>query len=287
VFLEIEKLTFDLIIPLHLVDWSFFSSIFNSWLKEIPINRIFVGCNNTNEDEFNPIKDYVSGFKNAVFVDQRNIKTLGMQIADLMKRTEGEWIAYCHGDAQLTPFCFRIMEAYMEDDNVGIIESERVHYDGKNEKRTYWNYHYIPRSFSGFQMFRKKAIENFLDVVEDDYVYRNEDIIFQNVCTNNGYKYIKSWSMHVHIPTNKLRWSPQGKELEYKEAHKITMEMQIRGIVKYCSPDFITMKAFFAAFGVCKLHFGYDLYDFVEDFVRKVNPVWERAIFNSITVPAV
>jgi hypothetical protein len=277
-----ENQTFDLIVPIHMVDWRFFSSNLNSWLKEIPLNRVFIGCNNSKEDEFNMIKSFVSGFEKVEFIDQRGIKTLGYQIVDLMKRTEGEWFVYCHSDAQLTPFCFKIMEAYMNIDTVGIVESERVHYDGKNDKRTYWNYHYTPRSFSGFQIFRKKAIENILDVIEDDYIYRNEDIILQNVCENNGFEYVKSWSMHIHIPTINGNWSPQGEVLEYSEAHKITMIMQIKGIIKYCTPNSITLKAFLAAFGVCKQHFGFDMYDFVETFVRKVNPVWERAIFNQV-----
>ena len=277
--------TFDLIVPIHLVDWRFFSSNLKSWITELNPKRIYIGCNNSNEGEFDAIKSFVGGYDVVEFIDQRNIKTLGFQIADLMKRTDGDWFYYCHSDAQLTPFCSKIMEEYMNDVHVGIIESERVQYDGRNgSKRTYHNYHYIERSFSGFQLFRKEAIENILEIIEDDYIYRNEDIIFQNVCEDNGFKYVKCWAMHIHIPTVNGNWSPKGEVLEYSEAHKITMDMQIKGIVKYCSPTPITMKAFFAAFGVCRQVNGTEMYNFLEQFIRKVDPTWERAIFNQIMV---
>ena len=43
----------DMIVPAHLVDWTYFSSNVKSWFEEIPIKTLYFGCNNPNEDEFN------------------------------------------------------------------------------------------------------------------------------------------------------------------------------------------------------------------------------------------
>lgn len=263
----------DCIVPCNLVDWNYFPSNLNSWLEELPIKTLYLGCNNLKEEIFDGIKDYLSGNDKIEFIDQRGIKTLGMQIVDLMKRVNSEWFVYCHSDAYIIKHSFLMMEAEIEDD-VGIIESEHLNYNGK--KWIFPNYHNIPRSFSGFQLFRKKAIENILDKIEDDFIFRNEDIIFQNVCQNNKYRFIKSWAFHIHYATINHRWTPQGVECENAEA--ITYDMQSKGIVKYCTPNEITKKAWRAGFGGCIRYNNANIFDFINNFVKKVNPVWENAI---------
>ena len=269
----------DLIVPVHFLPWDFFTSNLQSWFNELPIKMIYIGCNNQDENFYNTFKDYLSGFKKVKFIDQRNIKTLGMQIANLMKKIQTEYFVYCHTDAFLTRHSFLVMEAEV-DDKVGIVESERVSYlyDKKTSHPTVYPYYYYrPRAFSGYQLIRKEAIESILDVIEDDYIYRNEDIIFQNICENNGYKYIKSFAMHIHT-NSKLnqKWTPKG--VVSKDARLMTYDMQIRGIVKYCTPNEITIKAWKAAFNVCHRESNLDIFEFLENFVKDVNPLWEKPI---------
>ncbi|GAG50373.1 unnamed protein product, partial [marine sediment metagenome] len=69
-------------------------------------------------------------YPKTIFIDHTNYDTYGFCVADLMKRVETEWFVYIHGDVELTPYCFEVMKKYMRPD-VGIIESERIHFDGK------------------------------------------------------------------------------------------------------------------------------------------------------------
>ena len=89
--------------------------------------------------------------------------------------------------------------------------------------------------------------------------------------------------MHVHM-TSKLNLirTPTHKILPEKETRKITYDQNIRALVKYCTPTKITVESFINAFFVCYKEFDYILSDFIVDFVRKVNPIWEGPIINKI-----
>jgi len=274
----------DMIVPTHYVDWNYFGSNVKSWIKEIPVKTLYLGCNNPDKGYIESLRTYLSQFASIVVIDQRGIKTLGMQLADLFKRTNTEFVCYCHADARPTPHSFLVLEADMED-HVGIVESERVSYpyeDPKSFPTVYPYYYYRNRSFSGYQLFRMEAIDDFLQFIEDDYIYRNEDIIFQNVCEEAGFHYQKSFAMHIHTNSNvNHKWTPQGEEGE--DARAKTFDMQIKGIVKYCTPDPITKKAWIAAYGQCFRLNGTNLFDFIDDFVVKENPKWKNAIQEAIS----
>ena len=55
-------------------------------------------------------------------------------------------------------------------------------------------------------MGKKIAFKNVVSKIEDDYLYRNEDMIFQSECLNNDFEYKKTWSMHVHQTINQ-KWT--------------------------------------------------------------------------------
>lgn len=274
----------DMIVPVYFVNWSFFSSNVESWLKEIPLKTLYLGCNNHNKEYRKELREYLSSYDKIEFIDLSKYKTLGMMLADLMKKTTTEWFVYCHGDVFLLEYSFLVMSKYIDKD-VGIIESDRIQYDyeGKyNYPTVYPHNAYRERSFSGYQLIRKKAIESILDKIEDDFIYRNEDIIFQNICENNGFKYVKPiMPLHIHT-TSKVnqKWTPQGEETP--DAKAITYDMQSRGIVKYCIPDKVSIKAWRDGFNSCIRYNNANIFDFLENFVRKTNPVWEDAIKNEI-----
>jgi len=275
----------SVICPIHFCDWNFFPSNLQSWFDELPIKKLYIGCNNKDKKFYETLQDYLSGNNKIEFIDQRGIKTLGKQIADLMKRVNTEFFVYCHADAMPTKHSFLVLEAEMEDD-VGIVESERVQYDYDNPPKyptVYPYYHYRERSFSGYQLFRTSILSNILLQIEDDFIYRNEDIIFQNVCLNEGFKYVKSFAMHIHTCSNvNHRWTPQGVEIEVNKAHALMYDMQIKGIIKYCVPDKISIKAWKDAIGPSIQLNKTDLFDFLNNFVKKTNPIWEKAIKNVI-----
>ena len=278
----------DCFIPCHLVDWNYFGSNIRAILDEIPIRTLFVGCNNPVNGYINDLRSSLSKYDKIEFVDQRGIKTLGMQIVDLMKKCQTDFFVFCHADARPRRHSFLVLEADMlipdpnDDRKAGIIESDRVQYPYKDPKdfpTEYPHYYYRPRSFSGYQLFRKEAVEHFYDKIEDDYIYRNEDIIWQNVCEAKGYRYVKSSGMHVHTcSTVNHQWTPQGVEITPKEARALTFDMQVKGLVKYCVPTELAVNAWRDAIGICIAENELELWEFIDVYIKETNPDWVEPI---------
>jgi len=179
-----------------------------------------------------------------------------------MKRVETDWFAYLHSDAFLSPYLFSIMREYMKDD-IGIIESERFHWKGE-PRFDYHNFYHNDRAFSGFQLFRTKIIKELVNKIDDDYIYRNEDLIFQSECVKQGYKYVKTLAMHVH----------QNFNGEWTHDREKTNEMQWKGLIKYAVPNEITIKAFLTSVKASKELRLKDFYD----FAKQENEDWCEVI---------
>lgn len=263
---------YDVICPLLRPNPKYFYNNVKSWFKEIPINNLYFGCN-LDSDDVNQLKDQ---YPEITIIDQREIKTQGKCLAELMKLVSTEWFVYLHADVELTPYCFEVMKRERAKD-VGIIESNREIWDGENI--TYPNYVKSERSYSGFQLFQKKAIEVFIDTIEDDYIFRNEDLIFQNVIEQLGYKYIKSYAMHVH-QAERLQLN---NNLSIQGEKKIN-EYQFKGIIKYTLPtNKLIIPACLVSITNYLRKYGMDMYDFFKDFLSKCNEDWARIIINKLT----
>lgn len=225
----------DLLCPIYWLDERFFYNNVKSWIKELPLKKIILGINNPNLDLSPNIfeeKDILS--QDLEYINQLHLKTLGGCLIDLIKRVETKWFVFVHSDAFITPYAFEIMKNYMKP-NVGIIESERYHWDGTTSYifgkyiipiYTFDNYYNHNRAYSGFQIFQKKAIQSIIDKIEDDYIYRNEDLIFQYECIMNQFEYHKTLAMHIHQTFNKKWTFPE---------HKANL-MQVKGLIKYTEP---------------------------------------------------
>ncbi len=256
----------DVICPIYHIDWNFFTSNIESWLNELNVNNIYMGINNQDPVLNETLGKYIKKYPEIILIDQRHHKTLGKCLSELITLVETPWFAYVHSDAQLTAYCFNIIKNLMNDD-VGIIESERLHYDGV--KYTYDPYYFTSRAYSGFQLIRKSAVEPIIDIIEDDFIYRNEDIIFQNICKENSYSYIKTLAMHIHQTTTTKKWT-----FSRKEAY----DMQWRGIVKYTSPTDITVQAVVDVLSACIREFDFDTYE----GLKEISPIWNKAIINKL-----
>lgn len=238
---------FDVICPLYWVNKYFLKNI-ERWFDEIPIGTLYFGVNNPNltiELDNPKIK----------IIDQRHHKTLGPCLVDLMKYVKTEWFVYLHADVEPLRGSFKMLCKDL-DDAVGIVESERILWDGRIENgEPYFEQddlalrHRALRPYSGFQLIQKKAIEPILDKIEDDFVYRNEDIIFQSECLKNGLDYKKSWGLHVHQRLQK-QWT-----FDYNKSHY----MQVMGILKYTEPNERNKKTLIDSLIWCKYNLkGYD-----------------------------
>lgn len=262
----------DLICPIYHVDWDVFTYCVDSWIREFPCSRWWIGLANPNENEYNAIKNYLEQKNNNIVIfNHVHYKTLGKSISELISYVETSWFIYVHSDAEATPMCWNILESWMSNDDplYGIIESERIHSD--KQQYTYDPYHFSSRAYSGLQVMYKDAVNVPID---DDYVYRNEDMIYQNICQQQGYEYCKSWAMHVHYLTTTKKWTHEREE---------TYDMQWKGLVKYTTPTDITIQAVLDALHVCLNEFNHDIVDVIEiadhlDPSRK----WKRSILNRL-----
>ncbi len=221
---------YDVICPVYWTN-EFFKDNVRNWFKELPIRKLYLGVNNPNihVDVDHP---------DVEIINQTKFKTLGKCLADLMKKVKTRWFIYLHSDAKITPNAFQVMKIH-KGINVGIIESERREWNGQMRYASgelikniiSENYHDRRRSFSGFQLIRTKVIEDIIEKIEDDFIYRNEDLIFQSECKRKGYTYEKSFAMHEHQILN-TEWT-----FDWEETH----QMQWKGLVKYAEPDDVTI----------------------------------------------
>lgn len=259
----------DVICPIYHIDWNFFSSNVESWFREVNVNRLLISYNNPDQKLFDTLNTYLHKKypeETIHILDHRGYKTLGKCLAVLMNYVDTDWFVYVHADAELTGRVMNIMDTYMGK-KTGIIESDRLHYDGK--VYTYEPYYFAERSYSGFQLIRREAIIDVVNSIDDDYVYRNEDLIWQNACINNNYFYIKTLAMHIHQITTTKNWT-FSRENVY--------DMQWRGLVKYTTPTDITVQACMDALRTCINEFEFD----VNEILKNMNPRWQNAIIKKV-----
>ena len=230
-------MNYDIICPCYWVEQALFENNLKSWIKEIPSEKIFLGVNNPKIYEY--LKELQQKYPQIELIDQLHLETLGGCLADLIKKVETEWFVFVHSDVLITPYAFLIMQQYQKK-NMGIIESHRELWDGSCTKENgiiipnlkTSRYYFKERAYSGLQLIQVKAIKSLVDRLEDDYLYRNEDMIFHYECCKNNFKYQKTWAMHLHQNTNS-NWT-----INKRDAHR----MQYRGFIKYTIPNEITLK---------------------------------------------
>ncbi len=268
----------DLICPVYWLEEDLFEANLKSWIKELPINRIFLGVN--NKDKLAYCYDLIEEYDQIYIIEQLEYKTLGACLAELMKQVTTDWFVFVHSDVRITPNAFRIMEPYMNS-KTGIIESERLHWDGQCDKYgengetiwfpsyTYTNYYNRNRAFSGFQIFQKKAVIDLINKIEDDYLYRNEDIIFQSECLEKGFDYIKTYAMHIH----------QVIDPKWTFDRNSTNMMQWQGIVKYSNPNDINILACILPIRTLKDRIGLTI-ESVLEFCWKHNARWAEHVIH-------
>lgn len=257
----------DVICPVYFINFGNFKKNLESWVRELPIKRILFGVNGPKID-FESFKEGIKEFlPDTPFevIDQSEFKTLGFCIADLMKRVDTEWFAYLHSDVELTANCYSLMKEFIDKD-VGIIESERLLYDGKNY--IWGKCFFEKRGYSGFQLFQKKVFLKLIKKIDDDYIYRNEDIIFKNVCESLKHKYVKTLAIHIHQTSDNRSFNREE-----------TYSMQWKGLIKYATPDEVCLSGCLGAFAVNFHENGYSPKVLLE-FASNENKVWEKELIN-------
>lgn len=202
--------------------------------REIPVKRLLISDGGCIDDSIK----IANKFPRVKIFDHKKYVSLGYCIRKLIEEVKTDWFIYLHSDVYLPKGWFEEM--------------------CKNKKKYDWfecrqhqtilvdyplKYPKEDRSFSGSQMGRKAAFKNILPMIDDDYLYRNEDMIFAELIEREGYEYGRIGKVfHYHQMMNKKsQWQRTINNVNFdidlnrKEENRIWI-MQAKGLIKYTNP---------------------------------------------------
>ena len=139
-------------------------------------------------------------------------------------------------------------------------------------------YENVDRPYSGGQMGRE-VFDNILLIIEDDYLYRNEDIILARLVQEAGYQYGLADTRHYHQIMQKRETAGRAiksvsVDVELSREEEIrTRVMQAKGLVKYLAPDDDLAKSVVKNVERLRDLDAMDWGEF-ERWVMETNPVW-------------
>lgn len=206
-----------------------------SFYREIPIKRLLIGDGGCIDDSLEIAKK----FPRVTVYDHKKFTSLGFSIKKLVESVETPWFIYLHSDVYLPDGWFLEMK--------------------KNNTKYDWfecrqqitalieyplDYTGINRPFSGSQMGSSQAVKEAVKKIDDDYLYRNEDIIIADLIKKNGYRYGRLDStFHYHqVMFKASTWGRKLTNVEFivEKDHKEDLRestTQSRGIIKYLEPS--------------------------------------------------
>jgi hypothetical protein len=202
--------------------------------REIPVNRLLLGDGGCIDDSL----DIAGEFPRVTVLDHRAFVSLGYSLRHLIAAVETEWFVYLHSDVYLPPAWFDTMCSHQGDyDWFECSQRITLLVDYLADTTS------MKRAYSGSQMGRKNAFEKVTPLIDDDYLYRNEDIILAYLIGQAGFRYGKvDETYHYHQVMHKpSRWR-RGIKYVSIEAD-IAADEDIRatstyakGIIKYMDP---------------------------------------------------
>jgi hypothetical protein len=224
----------DVIIPLlHSTD--LWRENLLSYFREIPIARLLVGDGGVIDNSLEILKD----FPRVEVIDHRNFLSLGKSISDLISRVKTDHFVYLQSDVFLPSNWFDDMWSGTEDFewfgcpmHITMMMDYPVDYSGS-------------RPLVGSQIGLTRAFNGINNFIEDDFVYRNEEFVFDSYVKHGGFRTgaVKD-TFHFHQVsrrrTNGDKLDITGIEIQRKfdpnEVNRV-LETQTYGLIKYCKPD--------------------------------------------------
>lgn len=205
--------------------------------REVPVRRLLLSDGGCNDNTL----EIAAEFPRVEVLDHRAYVSLGYCLRKLIEAVETEWFAYLHSDVYLPPGWFEAMRRYQgEYDWFGCPQRitalvEYSHVDSMSGLR---------RPYAGTQMGRKAAFMPGICSIDDDYVYRQEDLVLLDVIERHGFRHGFVEDMfHYHQVMHKD--SPWARKLvsvkvavEWSREEEIrAANMQVKGITKYLRPS--------------------------------------------------
>ncbi|MBN1517182.1 glycosyltransferase family 2 protein [Candidatus Sumerlaeota bacterium] len=224
----------DVIIPVFNTNMLWRQNLLSIY-REIPVNSLLIGNGGCTDNTLEILND----FPRVTVVDQSAYHTLGFCIKDLIERVSTAQFVYLHSDVYLPAGWFDAMLSAR--DRYDWFECHRkalvlVEYDLKsqNEQR---------RTYSGSQFGSTQLLKKAVESIDDDYLYRNEDIVISELVKSLGGKVGRiAETYHYHQICNKndnkgpVIESVSIKHVENEEYLRDTLLKQLFGLVKYTSP---------------------------------------------------
>ena len=264
----------DVIIPVIHTNELWHSNL-RSIYREIPVSRLLIGDGGCIDNSL----DIVRQFPRVTIFDHRQFTSLGYSIRKLIEAVETDWFVYLHSDVYLPPGWFDI--TCQHQNQLDWIETRHQHTIMVELPRDYSN---DPRSFSGAQMGRRVAFDDIVPTIDDDYLYRNEDIILANLVTRAGYRYQRVDDVfHYHQVVRKQ--SPWVRDIQRVNIQVIperieeirTCMMQAKGIIKYLEPT--PYLSYLVATNISRLReLGEVSWLEVQQWPAQLNPAWQSYI---------
>lgn len=233
-YIDDSKDGLEVIIPVIHTNEMWDSNL-RSIYREIPVKRLLIGDGGCIDDSIEIVKKY----PRVVVFDHKPYKTLGFSIRKLIEEVKTEWFAYLHSDVFLPAGWFDTMKKHQgEYDWFGSAMqiTALVEFPDENNRTK-------KRPFAGTQIGRKSAFMPHLSEIEDDFVYRQEDYVFENVVEKGGFKTGRvDDTFHYHQLIHKNSpWARKIKrvavEMEWSPEELVRAStMHVHGVVKYLKP---------------------------------------------------
>jgi hypothetical protein len=221
----------DVIIPV-IHSNEFWENNLKSFYREIPIRTLRIGDAGCIDNTI-PV---VRSMPRVVVEDHRQFKTLGYSLRKLIDSVDSEWFIYLHSDVYLPDGWFDAMKKHQDHyDWFGcpMHHVVMVDYFGQDEMRPY----------AGSQMGRKAAFAPGLANIDDDYVYRQEDLVLAELVEKHGFRHGKVKDIsHIHQTIHKTSpWARKLKkvyvDVEWSHEEEVrATETQVHGAIKYLRP---------------------------------------------------
>jgi hypothetical protein len=268
-YLQDNSNAVDVIIPVFHTNELWKTNLFSIY-KEIPIRRLLISDGGVIDDSIDVVKE----FPRVEVYDHRKYKTLGKCISELIKSVTSDWFVYLHSDVYLPNGWFDSMIKYQDKYdwygcpmNITVLVNYRL-----DEPR---------RPYAGSQLGRREAFKK-VDIVDDDFVYRQEDFVFNKIVEDAGYRTGKvEDTFHYH---QVMFRQSKGYDLNVKSVSIETntnkeeilrnKEMQLRGVVKYLNPDDDWSITEFKTYSTLMLQEGLIEFNSFRKWVKITNPKW-------------
>ncbi|MFA6570652.1 MAG: hypothetical protein WCT77_05385 [Bacteroidota bacterium] len=233
-FIKNSQNAVDVIIPLIHSNELWEKNLISIY-REIPVNRLLIGDGGCIDDSIQVVKK----FPRVRIFDHKKYISLGYSIKKLIEEVETNWFVYLHSDVYLPDGWFDGMKKYQKRydwfecrQHLTVLVDYSLNYPKED------------RSFSGSQMGRKTAFKKILSHIDDDYLYRNEDIVYSEYIRNTGLKYGRVANVfHYHqLMSKHSRWERKIKNISVEIERGRNEEnrewiMQAKGIIKYTKPN--------------------------------------------------